>query len=183
MEGYSGHIVEWLLNGKADLGVVYQPQHAGHLTNELLLEERLYAVGTPDNAALQAGTLDFAQLAGLPLILPAMPHAIRGLLEATAAKCGVSLRPQLEINAYPAIKSVVVASRAVTVLPVASVLADVHAGQMAIAEITKPRLSQAVALVSSTQHVASGAARAVSAVIKEAVKEMLASGRWPGRRA
>lgn len=179
MEGYSGHIVEWLVSGKADLGVLYQPQQAGHLRSEPLLEERMYAVGTPDNPALGATSIDFEELLRMPLILPAMPHAIRGLLESTAAKRGLAIDPEVEINAYPAIKSVVIARRALTVLPVASVLAEVHSGQIAIAEIANPRLALAVALVTSTHHNASAATRAVCAVVREVVAEMISSGRWP----
>jgi hypothetical protein len=61
------------------------------------------------------------------------------------------------------------------------VLAELHAGQVAVAEIGNPALSQTVALVTSTHHPPSVATRAVCRVIKELFNEMVSSGRWPAR--
>jgi LysR family nitrogen assimilation transcriptional regulator len=180
-EGYSGHIVEWLAGGKTDVGLVYQPQRAPNLHRELLLDERLYLVGAPDQPAFRSGRIDFPHLAKLPLILPAAPHSVRRLMQTIAAKRRVTLNIELEVNAYPAIKSIVIARRGFTVLPAAPVLPEVHAGQLAIAEIHNPVLTQQVALVTSSHHGASSAARAVCRIIKQLVEEMIASERWPAR--
>lgn len=180
-EGYSGHVMEWLVHGKADIGVVYQPQENGGLKHEVLIDERLYLVGSPDEVPFRNASIAFEELSALPLILPALPHAIRRLLEAVAAKRRLPLNVELEVNAYPAIKSIVVARRSFTVLPAAAVLAEVHAGQVAIAEISAPALSQRMALVTSTHHAVSTGARAVCGLIRELVEELKASGRWPAR--
>lgn len=180
-EGYSGHVMEWLVHGKADVGVVYQPQENGGLRHEVLIDERLYVVGSPDEAPFHSASITFEELSKLGLILPAMPHAIRRLLEAVAAKRHLPLNIELEVNAYPAIKSIMLARRGLTVLPAAAVLAELHAGQVAIAEITAPALSQKMALVTSTHHAVSAGARAVCRLIKELMEELKSSGRWPAR--
>jgi LysR family nitrogen assimilation transcriptional regulator len=180
-EGYSGHVMEWLVAGKADVGVVYQPQENGGLKHEVLIDERLYLVGAADAAPFRRPTISFDELSELPLILPAMPHAIRRLLESVATKRRLPLNVELEVNAYPAIKSIMLARRGFTVLPAAPVLAEVHAGRAAIAEIVAPALSQRVALVASTHHAASAGTLAVCDVIKALMEELKASGRWPAR--
>jgi LysR family transcriptional regulator, nitrogen assimilation regulatory protein len=180
-EGYSGHVMEWLVHGKADVGVIYQPQENGTLKHELLIDERLYLVGSPDAAPFRSAAISFEDLSRLPLILPAMPHAIRRQLETVAAKRQLHLDVALEVNAYPAIKTIVLARRGFTVLPAAPVLAEVHAGQVAIAEISAPTLSQKVVLATSTHHAASLGTRAVCRLIKSLVEELKSSGRWPAR--
>jgi LysR family nitrogen assimilation transcriptional regulator len=180
-EGYSGHVMEWLTLGKADVGVIYQPQAHASVKSEVLIDERLYLLGTPERPVFREASIEFAELARLPLILPALPHAIRRLLESEAAKQRLTLAVELEVNAYPAIKTIMVARRGFTVLPAAPVLPEVHAGQIALAEITHPALSQKMALVTSTHHPASEAARAVCRAIRKLVDELVANGRWPAR--
>jgi LysR family transcriptional regulator, nitrogen assimilation regulatory protein len=180
-EGYSGHVTEWLVHGKADVGVVYQPQENGGIKHELLIDERLYLIGSPEAPAFRSASISFDELSRLPLVLPAAPHAIRRLLEGVAAKRRMPLNVDLEVNAYPAIKNIVLARRGFTVLPAAPVLAEVHAGQVAIAEIAAPALSQRVVLATSTHHAASSGARALCRLIKDLVEELKASGRWPAR--
>jgi LysR family nitrogen assimilation transcriptional regulator len=180
-EGYSGHILEWLAGGQADIGVVYQPQETGGLRHEVLIDERLYLVGPPGEPALRNATVAFEQVCRLPLILAGMPHAIRRLLEAVAAKRRLPLNVELEVNAYPAIKSIVLARRRFTVLPAAAVLSEVHAGQVGLAEIAAPALSQKVALATPTHRAASAATRAVCQAIRELVEDLKSSGRWPAR--
>ena len=161
--------------------MIYQPQESGTVKHELLIDERLYLVGSPDEPPFRSASVSFEALSRLPLVLPAMPHAIRRSLEAVAAKRRLPLNVELEVNAYPAIKTIVLARRGFTVLPVAPVLADVHAGQVAIAEISAPAVSQKVALATSTHHAPSLGARAVCRLIKELVEEFKSSGRWPAR--
>jgi hypothetical protein len=56
---------------------------------------------------------------------------------------------ELEVNAYPAIKRIVLGRRGRTVRPAASVLEEVRDGQVALAEISAPSLSQTVSLSTS----------------------------------
>jgi LysR family transcriptional regulator, nitrogen assimilation regulatory protein len=180
-EGYSGHVLEWLVLGRADVGVVYQPQEEGGLKHEVLMEERLYLVGAPEAPPFRAASIAFEELSRLPLILPAMPHAIRRLLESVATKRRLPLNVELEVNAYPAIKNIMLARRGFTVLPAASMLPEVEAGRVAIGEICAPALSQRLALAASAHHAPSAGTRAVCGVIKALVEELKTSGRWPAR--
>lgn len=180
-EGYSGHVIEWLVHGKADVGVIYQPDDSGTLRHELLIDERLYLVGAPGAPVFRAGRVPFDDVSRLSLILPAMPHAIRRQMEAVAAKRRLALDVALEVNAYPVIKAIVLAQRGFTVLPAAPVLEEVRARQFAIAEITTPALSQKVVLATSTHHPASLAARTVCRLIKGLVEELKAARGWPAR--
>ena len=167
------------LTGVTEL--THHTQENGALRHELLIDERLYLIGAPDSPALHGPTIEFDQLARLPLILPGMPHAIRRQLEAVAAKRRLALSVALEVNAYPAIKSIVLAQRGYTVLPASAMLAEVRAGQVSLAEIAAPAMSQKVVLATSTHHPASTAARAVCRLVKSLVERLKANGGWPAR--
>ncbi|HEX7052850.1 MAG TPA: LysR family transcriptional regulator [Burkholderiales bacterium] len=180
-EGYSGHVIEWLVHGKADLGVIYQPDDSGAIRHELLIDERLYLVGVRGAPVFRDASIPFAEVSRLRLILPTMAHAIRRKMEAVAAKRRLALDVALEVNAYPAIKTIVLAQRAFTVLPAAPVLEELRARRFSIAEITAPTLSQKVVLATSTHHPASLATRAVYRLIKDLVEKLKNAGGWPAR--
>jgi LysR family nitrogen assimilation transcriptional regulator len=180
-EGYSGDVIEWLVAGKVDIGVLYQPHLATSLKPEFLIEERLYLIAPPGDFPKPQSSIEFRQLGTLPLILPGKNHAIRRLLDQAAAKHRITIGVRLEVNAYPTIKTLVMSGRGCTVLPVAPVLPEVHAGQLAIVEIVDPVLTQTVGLVTSSHHQASVGARAVRQIIQTLVEEFVNSGRWPAR--
>jgi LysR family nitrogen assimilation transcriptional regulator len=96
-----------------------------------------------------------------------------------AQKHQAQLNVRLEVNAYPAIKSLVIARRGFTVLPVAPVLPEVHAGQIAIADIAQPSLTQTIGIVTGSHRQLSLAARTVVGLIRELVGQFIEAGRWP----
>ena len=42
-EGYSGHIQEWFLSGRLDLGVLYVPQRSSDVNFDRVANEQLYS--------------------------------------------------------------------------------------------------------------------------------------------
>src|SRR4029077_16155003 len=95
VEGFSGHVTEWLSTGRIDIGVVYNAPRLPALLTEPLLERRRGAPGRApdpepalekrralqgparDPACVGAATVPVARLADIPLILPARPHGLR----------------------------------------------------------------------------------------------------------
>ncbi len=183
-EGYSGHVIDWVVTGRVDIGVIYQPQQGLKHNVDLLVSERLYLLGPPDHVCFRAPTFDFSDLANIPLILPGSQHAVRRLLEDVASRQQVKLQVQLEVNAYPAITLIVTALRGFTVLPVAPILADVQCGNIAAVEIVNPNLIQRVGLLTPSPQPVSLSSKTVSRVIGDLAKKFAASGIWPdGLRA
>jgi LysR family nitrogen assimilation transcriptional regulator len=179
-DGYSGNVIEWLAHGTADIGVVYQPQPSSTVDVDLLVTERLYLLASAHEPLLEGvRSITFRELCKLPLVLPTRAHAIRRLLEQMAQKHQAQLNVRLEVNAYPAIKSLVIARRGFTVLPVAPVLPEVHAGQIAIADIAQPSLTQTIGIVTGSHRQLSLAARTVVGLIRELVGQFIEAGRWP----
>ncbi|ASL47229.1 HTH-type transcriptional regulator GltC [Burkholderia sp. AD24] len=108
----SANVVESVERGKADLGFVYETAVDGpELVAEPLFEERL-ALYTRAGHAVGADAP--AHLAGLPLILPPRPFALRRMVERAL---GCSVQPYIECDSLELCLRLVSIGDGVTVLP------------------------------------------------------------------
>jgi LysR family nitrogen assimilation transcriptional regulator len=182
-EGYSGHIHEWLLSGRLDVGVLYIPERRNSDQQfDVLARERLYLLGTPEaieRHLKRANSVAFSELLKLPLILPARPHAIRRLMDEVAAKKHLELNLATEVNAFLAVRDLVVGGHGVTILPVSNVLAELNSGQLRAINISDPQLSQTVGLMRSTHHRSSLATMTVTRIIRDLAHELVNTAAWP----
>lgn len=103
-EAMSGYVLDWLRQGRVDLGLLYGLPDDKDLRATGLLVETLVVFGAPeppDGRHHPPGdVLPFADLAPLPLILPSPGHGLRDLLDAAAAARGVRLTTEIDIDAY-----------------------------------------------------------------------------------
>ncbi|CAN5474736.1 LysR substrate-binding domain-containing protein [soil metagenome] len=98
LEGSARHVEAWVLSGEADIGIVVLPCSSPLLSLEPLYEEDLFLIHQPSSTMSVAPTVDFRQLAGLPLVLPPLPHGTRELIEARARELGIKLSPVAEVD-------------------------------------------------------------------------------------
>jgi LysR family transcriptional regulator, nitrogen assimilation regulatory protein len=64
VEGFSGHVAEWLSTGRIDVGIVYNASRRASLNTEPLFADDLVLLGPTGNpAGLQGGTVPAARLA------------------------------------------------------------------------------------------------------------------------
>lgn len=107
VEGFSTHITEWLMSGRADLGLVYNPEPLPSLEILPLREEALVLLSPADAAPRAALTL--SQISRYPLIMPQRGHVFRKRMEEAAAMAGVQLNVAWEVSSVPAILDLVAA--------------------------------------------------------------------------
>src|SRR5574341_1222097 len=105
VEGFSVHITEWLASGRADLGLVYNPEPLPALEIQPLRSERLCLVSPAKQAP--AGRLTLQQLSNYPLVMPERGQIFRKLMEQAAAMAGVPLRVEWEVSSVPVILDLV----------------------------------------------------------------------------
>lgn len=180
VEGFSGHINEWLANGRLDVAVLYNAPRTKQLSAERLLTEELFLVAPVSWRQDDSATVNLRDLAGLPLILPSRPHGLRVLVDSVAARAGVKLRVDFEIDALPAIKELVEEGTGATILPFASVFRETRDGRMFARRIVNPPFSRTLVLATSTQRPLSLAAKALLEQMKAVVKDLVDSGAWQG---
>lgn len=180
IEGLSGHINEWLVNGRLDIAVLYDAPRTRNLMADRLMEEDLFLVCPAGMPVGATEGISIKQLEGLPLIMPRQPHGLRLLLDAMASKHDVEINIDYEMDALPVIKDLVAKGNAYTVLPSTSVYDEVAAGQLVLRRFNQPALTRTLVLASSTQRSLSEAARLLVDQIKEEVSRLAADEKWSG---
>ena len=150
IEGLSATIHEWLLVGRVDVGVVYNPVASPAVDLKPLLEEQLCLIALKGRGRA-ARTVRLADLPRFPLIIPSRPNAIRMLVETRLAELG--LRPQvvMEIDAVPAILELVAEGHGNAVLSPRALSSAEAARVLCARAIVQPRLASRLAVVTSAQ--------------------------------
>lgn len=181
VEGFSGHVKEWLASGRIDVGVLYNsPRARRNLKTQELLVENLCLIGPGDGVSGDEREYPLRRLAEVPLILPSRPHGLRLLVDTAAAHAGVTLQVDLELDSLSAIKELVQSGTGWTVLPYAAVYREVELGLMSARRVTSPPLRRTVVLATTGQRPLSAAARALVELIQVQVDELVSSGKWSG---
>ena len=173
VEGLSSTIQEWLVVGRVDVGLVYNPNASPAVEARVLLEEPLCLIG-PRGPRGAPRTLRLRDLPRFPLIIPSRPHAIRTLVETRLASLG--LRPQvaMEIDAVPAILELVAEGHGHAVLSSRALEGADTAKRLQSRTIVQPQLKISLAVVTSAQRPSTPLQDAAVALIEELAGPTLA---------
>jgi DNA-binding transcriptional LysR family regulator len=178
---FSGYLLEWLHSGIVDIAVVYGSERMANLRAAPLLLETLHFVGGAGAAGPAGRAVPFAEVAARRLVLPGPEHGLRILVEEEARRRGLALDVLVEADSLQVQKGLVTKGLGATVLPLASVHAEVTAGLLRAAPITGPRLSRRLVVVEPLGRPASNAVRRFGQVLRDEVAAMVAGKVWDGR--
>lgn len=183
-EAMSGYILDWLNRDAVDLAVLYNPAAPkGLVLRHALTEELCLFARAPNGADLPEGPVPLARAAALPLILPALSHGLRDLIEEVAEAEGVPVAPGIEIDSYARIKELAARGHGFGILPRAAVAAEVTAGLFRAWPIGSPPLRRRIYLAHAADRPLSAAAAAVSGLAWDLLGELVRSGAWPAELA
>jgi LysR family nitrogen assimilation transcriptional regulator len=93
----SNTLHDQLRANRLDFAIYHNVPLSSTLTVTPLSSEKLYLVGS-NRIGSQKNTVDFAELDGLPIVMPSRLHAIRAPVEAEAARQGIRLNIVIEID-------------------------------------------------------------------------------------
>ena len=182
-EAMSGFVLEWMRRGSVDLGVIYQDAGDPRLSVVRLLDEELLFFGPDDGGPAcnipSGDTIRFEEVAGCPLIVPGQPHGLRELLEAEAARAGLSLNVAMEVDAYSNIKALVAGGFGYSILPLNAIKQELASGALRRWAIT-PALRRSVHLACPAQRSLTNAAAAVVNTIHDVLEQLHRRGDWAG---
>jgi LysR family nitrogen assimilation transcriptional regulator len=149
IEGFSAHITEWLVAGRVDLGLVYNPEPLPSLEIQPLHEGRLFLVSRANEAP--GDSVPLRQLAKYPLVMPQRGHTFRKLVESAAALAGVKLRIEWEVSSIPVILDLVAAGMGHAALAEDAILSFQHPKRLALTPIVQPGIKYTLCLVTPAQ--------------------------------
>jgi LysR family nitrogen assimilation transcriptional regulator len=144
-EGLSVHLREWLVAGRIDLALLFDPPASPQLSYETLAHESLI-LAAPRRGARLPARVRLASLAGYPLVLPSSPNAIRSLLDRALSRHDIHLRIVAEVNTVQASLSLVSDGVGCTVLPESAVAPPRVAATLQIARIGPPAIRNSLVL-------------------------------------
>jgi len=170
IEGMSGHIREWLATGRVDVGVLYE-SHG--LVGDRLWSDRLCLVADESLVGTQP-SIEFGQLAQLPLVLPSPAHGLRQLVDRFAEKHGVKLDVRIEGDSLNALIDWVIEGLGAAILPeVAVTTHHRRSPTMRCVPIVSPSIESHLVLSTASNKHTSATVRTLLKVIREEVERLM----------
>lgn len=171
VEGLSANIAEWIASGRADLGLLYNPDAQRELELTPLLREPLCLVEPAARTRRAAPKpLPLRELSSYPLILPERHQSIRRLLQSQATLAGVKLDIAWEVSSVPAIIDLVCARVGHAVLTASAVQASGRGSELAVRPIVEPELVSVLFLAQSATKPPTPLTRHVGRLLTELIE-------------
>ena len=168
VEGFSMHITEWLASGRADLGLVYNPEPLPALEIRPLRVERLCLVSPVHDAP--AGPVTLRQLSNYPLVMPERGQIFRKLVESAAAMAGVQLRIEWEVSSVPAILDLVGAGIGHAALAEDAIRPFQHLKRLAVTPFVQPGIKITLCLATPAQRRATPLRQRTAQLLEQLVR-------------
>jgi len=181
MEGYSGHVLEWLTTARLDVAVLYDtPNLKGKtLRTDPILSDELFLIGSPkDPSRIGNGPVRAARLAEIPLVLPSRPHGIRILVDEAMDHNGLTANVQMEIDAMHSMIALAESGLGYTVLSYSSVRDLVIAKRVRIWRIVEPVITRSLVITTTNQRPSTKPARDLTRIFQELINSHVRDGRW-----
>jgi LysR family nitrogen assimilation transcriptional regulator len=168
IEGRSGVIQEWLLEGRVDVGIVHGPALRPGIELIRLTDHELYLVSPSKRAPFPASApVGVRNLEKLPLILPSPPHSIRMLLEEEASRLGVALDVVLQVEGAEFIVELVRQGHGFGILSSFSLGMRNLSDKLQWNPIVQPRLTRSLSIAIASQRNLSKLARESLVLIED----------------
>jgi len=180
MEGYSGHLMEWLADGRIDIALLYDTPRLGvaDLRGVSVLTDELFLLGPrSDPAGLGNGPIPVARLARTPMVLPSRPHGVRTLVDAALARDGLAPRVFMEIDAMHSTLHLVENGLGYAVLSYPCAATLILQERLRIWRFTQP-LTRSLVIATSTQRPSSRAVRSLGTILRCQIQALVDQGKW-----
>jgi LysR family nitrogen assimilation transcriptional regulator len=180
-EGISSSLEEWLLDRRLDLAVMHNPLPLEGVDIEPLLHERMVVVRAP-GARGEPGETRIRDLGDIPLILPALPHSNRRLVERAAAQHGARLNVIAEVDSVLFSKAMVKRGVGQTIQTLAGVAKDLAGGELDAVAIDRPPLMSTLALGMPREGRQVWLTRETARLLRDVIEDLVSRGDWEGAR-
>ena len=178
VEGYTGHLIEWVQRGATDATLLYGPASDLHLPVRDLFIEALVLAGPPGSGQSPEVPVTLADAAKRPLVAPSLPHGLRSIVETAAARARITLNLRHEADSFLVLKDLVECGLGFAILPRSSIRREEQEGRMAVAPLVRPTIRRQVVLAVPPDRAAGRATEAVLALLAEEVAARADGGDW-----
>jgi LysR family nitrogen assimilation transcriptional regulator len=137
LEGFSGHISEWLIDGRIDVAVLYNTKSTAFSSI------KTDPLGPAKNAKqLPKGPVSITTLAHIPLILPSKEHGVRVLVDRALAEKGLKPNILVEIDSLYSSLIMVESGLGCTVVSYPCVKRWIDGGRIEYRPLVEPEITR-----------------------------------------
>jgi len=182
VEGFSAHVLDWLVSGRIDVAVLYLIPNIHSLLTTPLLTDEIFLLGpASDPARLGQGPVPTSSLQHIPMILPSRPHGLRLQLDECLSSMGLTPDVRFEIDSLHTTLKLVEGGMGYTVLSYSFVHDLVQAGRIRYWRLVDPTMTRSLVVASSTQRPSTKASRVLASIVRELAQDMYRKGVWSPR--
>ncbi|MDO9436417.1 LysR family transcriptional regulator [Hydrogenophaga sp.] len=116
-EGLSVSLREDLILGRIEMAVLFDPSPSPKIEWQSLFQEDLVLCGRPTRAHPLPARIAAAELSRYPVMLPAMPNAIRSLIETHCGARGIVLNVVAELDSVQSLLKLAVDGQGYAIVP------------------------------------------------------------------
>jgi LysR family nitrogen assimilation transcriptional regulator len=185
VESMSGYIIDWLRDGRLELGLIFGDRPVSGVQLEPLLEEQLYLAADSEQSLAplidENGEVPFDRLAGVPLVLPTGRHGLRQLIDDVARRHGLARAPLVEIDSFVQIQRLVQRRLGMTIMSRAA-FHDVPLDPPLVSRrIVRPFITRTVSLAYSETRSLTKATREIARRTRAILLKQAKSEAWRAR--
>ena len=179
IDGWTGFIIEWLLRGRLDLGIIYDHTlRSDVLRTEPLATEEQYLVCAPGDVLCRRRRIPLAAVADLPLVLPSRQHGLRLAVEQTMQSIGRAPLVRTELESIVGLKQLVEGGDVYTILPRGEMMDELTSGRLATLRIVDPPVHRTLFVAWSNERPFTPQMQAVLAVARREIAGLIRKGSW-----
>jgi DNA-binding transcriptional LysR family regulator len=157
----------WLESGKVDIAVLFRYGSQPKKGEKPLATADTFLVAARGDKLTRAATVEFAKLAGLPLVLPARQSDLRDTVEDIARRKNMQLTVAVEGNSLSFQRGIAIEGYCHTLMGPYAIVNELKSGKLQASRIIKPRIRRTVTLVVSNHGPLTLAIKTVARLVEE----------------
>jgi LysR family nitrogen assimilation transcriptional regulator len=179
IDGWTGFIIEWLLRGRLDLGIIYDHTlRSDVLRTEPLAAEEHFLVCSPSDRLALRETMTLMEVADLPLALPSREHGLRLAVEEHMQTIGRNPRIETELESIVGLKQYGQEGELYTILPRGEMEEDLASGKLKTVRIIEPTIYRKLFIAWSNERPNTPQMKAVQNIARRETAEIIRKGAW-----
>lgn len=173
VEDLSRKLHERVLSGQLDTALLHDQPPSSQVDVEPVCRLALHLLTRRDGVLATQASIDFAQLAGLPMIFPSAPNPLRTAVESQAAASGVELDVVYDVDGVETILDLVREGYGHTVTSAHVVGGDRRSDSLLAIPIVQPDLITTLSLATSSRHPPSTLHRMAFELLRDVLARVL----------
>ncbi|MDP9901119.1 LysR family transcriptional regulator [Variovorax ginsengisoli] len=170
-EGSSAQLEELLLQGRLDLALLLREEDTATPDETVLTRLSLYLIVPAKDPLAKRRTIDFEEVATLPLVLPSEPHPLRGRLARLVRQKGLALTQVLEADSIRLQHEIAAIGGGYAIT--AGTLTAGESRRLAAVRIVRPVLARSIVLGVTAHRAHTRATREVMRLLKRMAPDIL----------